>query len=88
MVGWHHWLNGHEFEQAPGDGKWQGSLVGMLQSKGSQRVGHDWATEQQQQQYVYVNPNILIYLHDPLVRYMHPNVHCSIIYNSHGMVVT
>jgi len=23
MVGWHHWLNGHEFEQAPGDGEWQ-----------------------------------------------------------------
>ena len=20
MVGWHHWLNGHEFEQAPGVG--------------------------------------------------------------------
>ena len=27
MVGWHHGLNGHEFEQAPGDGKGQGSLV-------------------------------------------------------------
>ena len=27
MVGWHHWLNGHEFEQAPGDGDGQGSLV-------------------------------------------------------------
>ena len=27
MVGWHHWLNGHEFEQAPGDGEGQGSLV-------------------------------------------------------------
>ena len=27
MVGWHHQLNGHEFEQAPGDGKGQGSLV-------------------------------------------------------------
>ena len=27
MVGWHHQLNGHEFEQAPGDGKRQGSLV-------------------------------------------------------------
>ena len=27
MVGWHHWLNGHEFEQAPRDGEWQGSLV-------------------------------------------------------------
>ena len=27
MVGWHHWLNGHEFEQSPGDGKGQGSLA-------------------------------------------------------------
>ena len=27
MVGWHHWLNGHEFEQAPGDGEGQGSLA-------------------------------------------------------------
>ena len=27
MVGWHHRLNGHEFEQAPGDGEGQGGLV-------------------------------------------------------------
>ena len=27
MVGWHHWLNGHEFEQAPGVGDTQGSLM-------------------------------------------------------------
>ena len=27
MVGWHHWLNGHEFEQAPETGDGQGSLV-------------------------------------------------------------
>ena len=27
MVGCHHRLNGHEFEQALGDGKGQGSLV-------------------------------------------------------------
>ena len=27
MVGWHHRLNGHEFEQAPGDGERQGSLA-------------------------------------------------------------
>ena len=20
VVGWHHWLSGHEFEQTPGDG--------------------------------------------------------------------
>ena len=26
MVGWHHWLNGHDFEQALGDGEGQGSL--------------------------------------------------------------
>jgi len=38
MVGWHHWLNGHEFEQSPGDGEGQGSL-------GLQRVRHEWATE-------------------------------------------
>ena len=27
LVGWHHWLNGHEFEQTPGDGERQGSLA-------------------------------------------------------------
>ena len=27
MVGWHHQLNGHEFEQGPGVGDGQGSLV-------------------------------------------------------------
>ena len=26
-AGWHHWLNGHEFEQAPGESKAQGSQV-------------------------------------------------------------
>ena len=27
MIGWHHQLNGHEFEQAPGDGKGKGIMV-------------------------------------------------------------
>ena len=27
MVGWHHWLNGHEFEQALGVGNGQGGLA-------------------------------------------------------------
>ena len=27
MVGWHHGLNGHEFEQTPGDSERLGSLV-------------------------------------------------------------
>ena len=28
IVGWHHQLNGHEFEQAPGVGDGQRNLVG------------------------------------------------------------
>ena len=27
MVEWHHQLNGHEFEQTPGDGEGRGNLV-------------------------------------------------------------
>ena len=27
MVGWHHWFNGHELGQAPGDSEGQGSLA-------------------------------------------------------------
>ena len=27
MVGWHHQLNGHEFEESPGDGERQGGLA-------------------------------------------------------------
>ena len=40
MVGWHHQLNGHEFEQALGVGDGQGSL--MCCSPRSLRVWHDW----------------------------------------------
>ena len=46
MIGWHHQLNGHEFEQTPGDGEGQGSLASAVQ--GSLRAGHDSVTEQQQ----------------------------------------
>ena len=31
MVGWHHQLNGHEFEHDPGVGVGQGSLVSCSQ---------------------------------------------------------
>ena len=43
MVGWHHQLNGHEFEQALGVG--DGGKPGVLQSLGLQRVGHNCMTE-------------------------------------------
>ena len=45
MVGWHHQLNGHEFEQAPGDGERRVSL--LCGTSWSRRVGHDFETEQQ-----------------------------------------
>ena len=46
IVGWHHQLDGHEFEQAPGVSDRQGSLVCCRPpSMGSQRIGHDWETE-------------------------------------------
>ena len=35
MVGWHHRLDGCEFEQAPGVGDGQGSLPGVLWFTGS-----------------------------------------------------
>ena len=47
MVGWHHWLNGHEFEQAPGDGEGQGSLVccspwGHKESDTTELLNNNW----------------------------------------------
>ena len=47
MVGWSHWLNGHEFEQAPGDNEGQGSLA--CSSPWGHRVKHNLVTERQQQ---------------------------------------
>ena len=42
-VGWHHRLNGHEFESTPGVGDGQGSLACF--SPWGCRVWHDWTTE-------------------------------------------
>ena len=37
MVGWHHRLNGHEFEQIPGDVKdreaWRAAVCGVIESQ-------------------------------------------------------
>ena len=44
MVGWHQWLNGHEFELSPGlvmdREAWHSAVHGVRKS-----LGHDWATE-------------------------------------------
>ena len=46
MVGWHHWLNGQEFEQALGDVEGQGSLVccslwGLTESDTTEWLNND-----------------------------------------------
>ena len=43
IAGWHHWLDGRESEWTPGVGN--GQRPGVLWFMGSQRAGHDWATE-------------------------------------------
>ena len=47
MVGWHHQLNGHDFDQILGDGEGQGSLV--CYSPWGCKVKQDLETDQQQQ---------------------------------------
>ena len=47
MVGWHLWISGHEFEQAPGDSEGQESQACC--SPYGCRVGHNLATQQQHQ---------------------------------------
>ena len=52
MAKWHHQFNGHELGQTVSHGKRQGGLclwhAGILQSRGSERVVHNLAAEQQQ----------------------------------------
>ena len=49
MVGWHHWLDGHELEQALGDGEGQGSLVcSVHEAPRSWTWLNDWVTNTSQ----------------------------------------
>ena len=54
MFGWHHRLNGHEFEQALGEGEGQENLAYC--SPWSRRVRHDLEIEKQQP--ISINFNI------------------------------
>ena len=56
MAGWHHWLDGHEFEWTLG---WKGR-PGVLQSMGSQRVRHDWATQLNWTEAVCIAKNLVL----------------------------
>ena len=45
MIGWHHQLNGHQFEQSLGDSEGQGSLA-CYSPSGLKELGPDLETEQ------------------------------------------
>ena len=45
MAGWHHWLDGREWVWVNSGRWWWTGRPGVLRFMGSQRVGHDWATE-------------------------------------------
>ena len=54
MVGWHHWLNEHEFEKVLGDGEGQGSLT-FCSPWGHKDLDNFWATEQQSTFLIFVS---------------------------------
>ena len=41
VVGWHHWLNGHELEETPGDSEGQGGLV-RCSPRGRKELDTTW----------------------------------------------
>ena len=45
MAGWHHWLDGWTWVWVNSQSWWWTRRHGMLWFMGSQRLGHDWATE-------------------------------------------
>ena len=55
MVGWHHWLDGYKFEQAPGVGDEQGSLASCSHKESDTTERLNW-TELK-------NPSVVVYVH-------------------------
>ena len=58
MVGWHHWLDGHGFEQAPGVGDGWGGLA-CCSPWGHKQPDTHWATELNQSQLLCLHLRIL-----------------------------
>ena len=63
MVGWHHWLNGHEFEQTLGDSEGHASLEHC--SPQGCRVGHGNLTTTISPSHVY-SEKLLVCAHNGL----------------------
>ena len=54
IVGWYHWLNGHEFEQSPGDGEGQGSPAWCSPRGRKELDVTEWLKNRHSLDYLYV----------------------------------
>ena len=59
MVGWHHWLSGHEFEQALGDGDGQGSLAAAIHGVAKSQT---WLSDWTEMNIVYIRVHSVLYM--------------------------
>jgi len=59
MVGWHHRLNGHEFEQAPGAGDEQESLACCSPWSCKESDTTEWLNWTEVEIQIFVNPNLI-----------------------------
>ena len=57
MVGWHHWLDGHEFKQTPGNSEGQGTLLCCSPWVAKSQTG--LATEQQHEEKIHMETKIV-----------------------------
>ena len=70
MVRWHHWLYAHEFKQTPGDSEEEPDLLKFM---GSQRVGPNLLTEQQNDSFLQNKMCFLLYSPTVTLLDIYPN---------------
>ena len=61
MAGWHHWFNGHELGQTPGDGKGQGALECYSPWGRTQRDMSGWLNNNNVETMDYLEPTAWLY---------------------------
>ena len=77
MVGWYHWLNEHQFEQAPGSGDGQGSLVCCSPWGGEELDMTEWLSWTERYTiwwldiYIYIHIYIYTHTHTYIYIYIH-----------------
>ena len=55
MVGWHHWLNGHEFEQTPGASQGQGHMLYCCSWSYKESDTTEWLNHTDTHKYTYMH---------------------------------